>query len=132
MLLAKESRARSRRGRDSPFAAASLHPSGAYSIGVFPRVINGYRHYPESTLYCEIPKGVTTVGVFGENCEMRLRLPEAPAKVLVQSLIGDEVTDCTSRFVSGDTVILTAEDMKTLFATDDKTAPALLVRIEYL
>jgi hypothetical protein len=74
---------------------------------------------------------VTTVGVFGENCEMRLRLPAIPARVLVQSLIGDEVTDCTSRFVSGDTVILSAEDMKALFATDDRTAPALLIRIEY-
>ena len=93
---------------------------------------NGYaHHYPESTLYCEIPEGVTTVGVFGENCEMRLRLPKTPARVLVQSLIGDEVTDGTSRLVWGDTVVLSAEDMKTLFATDDRTAPALLIRIEY-
>ena len=118
-------------GEVKPFVAASLYPNGAFSVGVFPRVINGHHHYPASTLYCEIPEGVTTVGVFGENCEMRLRLPEPPARVLVQSLIGDEVTDCTSRFVSGDTVILSAEDMKTLFATDDKTAPALLIRIEY-
>lgn len=109
----------------------SLYPNGAYSVGVFPRVIDGYHHYPASTLYCEIPEGVTTVGVFGENCEMRLRLPETPARVLVQSLIGDEVTDRTSRLVSEDTVILSAEDMKTLFATDDRTAPALLIRIEY-
>lgn len=118
-------------GAAKPYVAASLNPNGAYSVGVFPRVIDGYHHYPECTLYCEIPEGVTTVGVFGENCEMRLRLPETPARVLVQSLIGDEVTDCTSRFVSGDTVVLSAEDMKTLFATDDRTAPALLIRIEY-
>jgi hypothetical protein len=54
-----------------------------------------------------------------------------PAGVWVQSLIGDEVTDCTNRFVSGNTVILTAEDMNTLFATDDQTAPALHVRFEF-
>jgi hypothetical protein len=94
-------------------------------------VIDGYHHYPASLLHCEIPSGVTTVGVFGQNCDMHLHLSEIPVRVLVQSLIGDEVTDCTNRFVSGNTVILTAEDMNTLFATDDKTAPALLVRFEF-
>ncbi len=118
-------------GEVKPYVAASLNPNGAYSVGVFPRVIDGYHHYPASLLHCEIPSGVTTVGVFGQNCDMHLHLSEIPVRVLVQSLIGDDVTDCTNRFVSGNTVILTAEDMNTLFATDDKTAPALLVRFEF-
>ena len=52
-------------GEVKPFVAASLHPNGVYSVGVFPRVIDGNHHYPEATLHCEIPSGVTTVAIDG-------------------------------------------------------------------
>ena len=118
-------------GEVKPYVAASLNPNGAYSVGVFPRVIDGYHHYPASLLHCEIPSGVTTVGVFGQNCDMHLHLSQIPVRVYVQSLVGDDVIDCTGRLVSGDTVILTAEDMQVMFGSADKTAPALLVRFEF-
>jgi len=118
-------------GTVKPYVAASLNPSDAYSIGAFPRVIDGYHHYPKSAVHCEIPVGVTTIGTFGANCDMYLHLNRTPAKVYVQSLVGEEVQDMTDRLVSGDTVTLSAEDMQTMFAATDKTAPALLIRLEF-
>jgi len=114
-----------------PYVAASLHPNGAYAVGIFPRVIDGYHHYPKASVHCDIPEGVDTLGCFGVNCDVYLHMPTVPQKVLVQSLIGDEMVDCTDQLLFDTTVCITAAEAEALFHATDKTAPALLVHLEF-
>ncbi len=114
-------------GTVKPYVAASLNPNGAYSVAVLPRVIDGEWQYPEAVVRCDVPAGVDTVGIFGSNCDVCLNLAEPPAKVYVQSLIGNEAHELT-RGVTGCTVTITKELAREVFGGTDRSAPALMLR----
>ena len=115
-------------GETKPYVAASLNPNGVYSVAVLPRVIDGICRYPDATVWCAIPAGVDTVGVFGVNCTVSLHLAEPFAKVYAQSLIGDEAFELTEG-VEERTVTLTPALAQKVFDGKDQTAPALMLRI---
>jgi hypothetical protein len=54
-------------------------------------------------------------------------LAETPAKVYVQSLIGDEAFELTEG-IEGNTVTITADFAQKVFGGTDHTAPALVLK----
>lgn len=115
-----------------PYIAASLNPNGAYSIAVLPRVIDGNWHYPKAEVWCDIPDGTDTVGVFGDNCDVHLNVSSVPSKVYVQSLLENEACELNNGIAEtndGCTVTITRETMRKYFNSTDKSAPALVIRI---
>lgn len=115
-------------GEIKPYVVASLHPNGAYSVGILPRLIDDVCRYPESTVVCDVPVGVDTIGALGLGCDLRLNLPGVPSKVYVQSLLSDEAMELTEG-VEGSTLIITREMSKKIFGGTDMTAPGLVIRI---
>ena len=122
-------------GDVKPYVVASLHPNGAYSVGILPRIIDGVCGYPEATVVCDIPDGVDTIGVLGVGCDLCLHLPEAPSRVYVQSLLSDEAIELTAdadmrSALDGHTLTINKELAASIFGETDMTAPALVIRIQ--
>lgn len=115
-------------GEVKPYVVASLHPNGAYCVSVQPRMINGARRYPQARVHCNIPSGVTTVGLLGVGCDIHLHLPAAPKKVYVQSLLGEKAIELP-REMQGTDITITKEYAGRIFGETDLTASALVLRL---
>ncbi len=115
-------------GEIKPYVAASLHPNGAYSVSVQPRVTGGACRYPNACVHCEIPDGVDTVGLLGVGCQVQLHLSATPKKVYVQSLIGDQAFEMTPG-VQGNVITVTKEFARQVFCGNDQTSPGLVLRM---
>ncbi len=117
-------------GEIKPYVVASLHPNGAYSVSVQPRMINGTRQYPEACVHCDVPNGVSTVGLLGVGCDIVLHLPAQPKRVYVQSLLGDRAFALPTE-MQGTEITVTKEYAESIFGATDRSAPALVLLVKY-
>ncbi len=117
-----------------PFVAASLNPSGAYSVGTFRRQSDD----AETVLpdvRCRPEKPTEKVGIFGNFSKLELDFSNTGRKVThaaAQGLIRGEAADVTDACVTDDgRVIVNKGLIDRVFQTDDGSAPAIMLVLEF-
>ncbi len=112
-----------------PFVVCSLNQSGAYSVAVLPRTLNGRRAYVGGRVVCSLNRMPNKIALFGfaDSFEFQWRQGNAVSVTAVSMLGRSEVEIPLSE--ERNSFQLDADLMKELWKTDDKSAPAVLLTL---
>ena len=116
------------------FVAASLNPSGAYSVAAFKRQSDGAQPDLPSVV-CRPESPVRYAGIFGEFSDLTLDFSRSSnrlvTRVLAQSLISGEAADITSLAVLDNEIRLSAGLLSSFRTAADGSETALMLEISY-
>lgn len=112
-----------------PFAVCSLNQSGAYSVAVLPRTLNGKRAYVGGRVVCSLNRMPNKIALFGfaDSFEFQWYQGKVVSLTAVSMLGGSEMEIPLSE--KGNSFQINADLMKELWKTDDKSAPAVLLTL---
>ena len=112
-----------------PFVVCSLNQSGAYSVAVLPRTLNGKRAYVGGKVVCTLQRMPEQIALFGcaEGFEISWKEGKVESVTAVSMLGRSEVEIPLSE--ERNSFQLDADLMKELWKTDDKSAPAVLLTL---
>lgn len=112
-----------------PFVVCSFNQSGAYSVAVLLRTLNGKRAYVGGDIICSLKKMPEKIAVFGfaDSFEFQWRQGKAVSLTAVSMLGGSEVEIPLSE--EGNSFQLDAEHIQKIWKADDKSAPAVLLTL---
>ena len=118
-----------------PFVAASLNPSGAYSVGTFRRQSdNAETVLPDVVCSPELPS--EKIGVFGNFGSVKFdfaRTGRRVSRVAAQGLIRGDGADITDECIADDgSISLSGELIHKIFKTEDQSEPAVMLAVEFL
>ena len=110
-----------------PFVVCSLNQSGAYSVAVLPRTLNGRRAYVGGKVVCTLQRMPEQIALFGcaEGFEISWKEGKVESVTAVGLLGGNEIEIPLSK--EGNRFYINADLMKELWKTDDKSAPAVVI-----
>ena len=117
------------------FVAASMNPSGAYSVAAFRRQTDGAR--PDlPAVICRPETPARYIGVFGDFSELTIVAGEPQGRlvtrVLAQSLIRGEAVDITAHAVlDGHRIFLPAALLRSFRNVGDGSELALMLKVSY-
>lgn len=115
--------------RQKPFVCVSRHPNGNYAVCISPRTVGGTYGFVGGEITCELAGKPKLVAVFGEAERVSFELSEAPRKVTARSMLAGKAE--TLEYKEGK-FVLTKEQIRRLWQSNDKSLPAILVQIEYI
>ncbi len=112
-----------------PFVVCSFNQSGAYSVAVLLRTLNGKRAYVGGDIICSLKKMPEKIAVFGfaDSFEFQWRQGKAVSLTAVSMLGGSEVE--IPLLEEGNSFQLDAEHIQKIWKADDKSAPAVLLTL---
>lgn len=112
-----------------PFTVCSLNQSGAYSVAVLPRTLNGKRAYVGGRVVCSLDRMPHKIALFGfaDSFEFQWCQGKAVSITAVSMLGGNEVEIPLSE--EGSIFRIDVDLIKKIWKTDDKSAPAVLFTI---
>lgn len=117
-----------------PFVAASLNPSGAYSVGSFRRQSDGAGTVLPDVV-CRPEQPSEKIGIFGEFSRVEFDFRHTGRKVtrvLAQGLIrgaADDVTDACAE--NGGRIVIHKDLIDRVFRTEDRSAPAVMLAVTF-
>ncbi len=117
-----------------PFVAASLNPSGAYSVGAFRRQSDdAVTVLPE--VLCRPEQACEQIGIFGSFASVSFDVSDTGrrvSRVLAQGLICGDAEDITDACLTDDGRIRITEDLiHRIFKTSDESEPAIMLAVTY-
>ncbi len=112
-----------------PFVVCSLNQSGAYSVAVLPRTLNGKRAYVGGRVVCSLNRMPNKIALFGfaDSFEFQWRQGNAVSVTAVSLLGGNEIEIPLSK--EGNHFYINAEQINKIWKTDDKSAPAVVIHV---
>ncbi len=112
-----------------PFVVCSLNQSGAYSVAVLPRTLNGKRAYVGGKVVCTLQRMPEQIALFGcaEGFEISWKEGKVESVTAVGLLGGNEIEIPLSK--EGNRFYINAEQINKIWKTDDKSAPAVVIHV---
>lgn len=117
-----------------PFVAASMNPSGAYTVGTFRRQSDDAEPVLADVV-CRPEQPSEKIGMFGNFSSAVFDFTQTGRKavrVCAQGLIRGDGADITETAVQPDgTIRIDHEMIEKLFYAEDKSEPAIMLAVEY-